>query len=305
MNRPGLFEFSLVVLIAVTGCRHAADSPTLSGAAGSGSNRVFQVRGVVKELRPTEKSVVVRHEEIPGYMAAMTMPFEVRDVKELHGLQTNDSITFRMVVTEKEGWIEGVEKLGAPLAFATNSAPAPDPIRRVQSVESLAEGDLLPEYRFTNELGQVVNTRQFLGKAVALTFIFTSCPYPEFCPRMSNNFQEAADKLKALPGAPKNWHLLSLSFDTRVDTPDRLLTYALAYRYDPARWSFLTGAPDQIDAITEQFGLMFWRDAGVNISHNLRTAVIDARGRVQKILPANNWTSDELVAELVKASALK
>jgi protein SCO1/2 len=263
---------------------------------------MFQVRGVVKELRPSEQTVVVRHEEIPGYMAAMTMPFEVRNTNELAGLQSNDAITFRMVVTEKEGWIERIEKLSAPPA--TTPAPAPERVRRVPNVDPLAEGDPVPEYHFTNELGQAISTKQFLGKAVALTFIFTTCPYPEFCPRMSNNFQDAIAQLKGRPDGPTNWHFLSLSFDTRLDTPQRLHTYAQAYRYDPARWSFLTGEQAQIDAITEQFGLAFWRDDGVNISHNLRTAVIDARGRVQKIFPANSWTSDELVAEMLKAASV-
>jgi protein SCO1/2 len=121
---------------------------------------------------------------------------------------------------------------------------------------------------------------------------------------MSNNFGEAADKLKAMPNAPTNWHLLSISFDTQVDTPERLLLYAKQRSYDPAHWSFLTGDLEEIDAITEQFGQFFWRDSG-SISHNLRTVVIDAQGRVQKIIPANKWTSDELVTELLKAASAR
>jgi protein SCO1/2 len=166
----------------------------------------------------------------------------------------------------------------------------------------LAVGDLLPEYQFTNEMGQAVSTRQFLGQAVALTFIFTSCPFPEYCPRMSNNFREAMDKLKSAPGAPTNWHLLSISFDTKVDSPEQLRAYAGMQHYDPARWSFLTGKLEDIDAITEQFGVQFWRPDGTNISHNLRTAVLDPNGRVHTIFPKNKWTSDELVAAMIEAA---
>jgi cytochrome oxidase Cu insertion factor (SCO1/SenC/PrrC family) len=60
-----------------------------------------------------------------------------------------------------------------------------------------------------------------------------------------------------------------------------------------------------IIALGEQFGLVTQPDQAGTISHNLRTVVIDAAGRVQKNIVGNSWTSDELVEEMVKAAGVK
>jgi protein SCO1/2 len=272
----------------------------LAFVACTEKKQTYQVKGVVQELKPDGKTAVIRHEEIPGYMKAMTMPFEVKDAKELIGLKPGDVVSFRMVVTSKEGWIEQVTKLSAS---PPTELPSRQTVRRVRDVEPLNVGDLLPEYHFTNELGQAVSTSQFKGQAMAFTFIFTSCPFPEFCPRMSNNFEETQKKLLSLPNAPTNWHLLTISFDPEVDTPAVLKGYAQRFRYDPRHWSFVTGDLIDITAIAEQFGQQFWREKpNEPISHNLRTVVIDTQGRVQKIFPENKWTSHDLAEEIVKAA---
>lgn len=302
-----------VMLLALAGCRHSPSGP--EGSAGSGppaeaprtgqgpvppAIRTFEVTGEVKELQPGSRTLLVRHEEIPGYMSAMTMPLEVKDTNELAGLRAGDRISFRLVDTGDEAWIEGLTKL----ASASPAAPPRTPhVRLVRDVEPLREGDLMPDYRFTNELGQAVSLGQFRGRAYAFTFIFTRCPLPTFCPRMALNFSEVCRKLNTRPDAPTNWHLLTISFDVDFDTPERLRDYARRYNYEATRWSFLTGAMIDIDAITEQFGLMFTRDAtGVNFNHTLRTVVIDAAGRIHKIFVGNEWKSDELVEEICAAA---
>ena len=185
------------------------------------------------------------------------------------------------------------------------SIPANAPIRIVRDVEPLDVGDLLPDYRFTNQVGQAVSLSQFRGQALALTFIFTRCPFPTFCPLMSNNFQKAQDALLANPNAPTNWHLLTISFDPEFDTPGQLKAYAARQHADPARWDFLTGTLVDITALSEQVGLQFWRDPAGGINHNLRTVVVDARGRVQKIFIENKWTVEELTDEIIKAAGNK
>ncbi|MBI2926236.1 MAG: SCO family protein [Verrucomicrobia bacterium] len=298
--RAMLFGVALAGCGCWVSCKQLAREGGSAAAPAAPAVRTFPVRGTIQELKPDGTTAVIKHEEIPGFMAAMTMPLEVKDPKELAGLQPGDEISFRLVVTETESWIEGVTKL----ASAKPGGPKPTPhTRLVREVDPLNVGDLMPDYRFTNELGQAMSLSQLKGQAYALTFVFTRCPLPDFCPRMSSNFTEAAKKLRARPDAPKNWRLLTISFDVDWDTPARLWEYARRYQYDPAHWSFLTGAIIDIDAITEQFGLMFARDeSGVNFSHTLRTAVIDARGRVQRIFIGNEWKSEELVEELVKAA---
>ena len=275
-------------------------SPPASAAPASTNAQIFQVKGIVVELLPAEKSVRIQHEEIPGYMDAMTMPFAVRDTNELAGLNAGDTVTFRMWVTEKDGWIDQIKKLNGPKPV--NTLPANAPIRIVRDVEPLNPGDALPDYHFTNQLGQAVSLSQFQGQALAITFIFTRCPFPTFCPLMSNNFRTVQNALLKDPNAPTNWHLLTLTFDPEFDTPDKLRNYATMYGCNPRQWSFLTGALIEVTALGEQFGLMFWRDPQAGISHNLRTVIVDARGRVQKILTENKWTPEELVAEIEKAA---
>ena len=273
--------------------------------AGCKPPQAFEVKGVVQEVTPGSKQVRIAHETIPGYMEAMTMSFDVRDPRELAGLQPGDSVAFRMLVTKDEGWIERVRKLGK----ATNAVPVmaavSETFRRVREVDPLNVGDLVPPYHFTNELGQAVSLEGFRGQAMAITFLFTRCPFPTFCPRMTSNFEQAQKKLLAMSGGPTNWHLLTVTFDPQYDTPGVLKSYAANHGYDPRHWNYLTGDLIEITALTEQFGLMFWRPDPkevTGISHNLRTAVLDTRGRVQRILKENEWQVDDLVAELVKAA---
>ena len=282
-------RFVITVLLAV-----------LAVSCTSQKRTTYQVKGVIKEITPDRKQAQIAHENIPGYMDAMTMMFDVKDSKELEGLQPNDQVSFRMIVTENDGWIDQVKKIGT--VTPTNTPP---PFRVVREVEPLKVGDLMPDYKFTNELEKAVSLSDFKGKAVAITFLFTRCPYPTFCPRMATNLKGAYKLLSEKSDAPKNWHLLAITIDPNFDTPAVLKEYGTRYEYDPAKWSFLTGEEIDITAIAEQFGLLYFRPdpkLPTGISHNLRTVVIDANGRVQKILPENKWEAPELAEELIKAA---
>ena len=292
---------AVLLVAALLGCHNPGADTSAPAAAkpAESARQVFQVNGVIKEIKIDGRTAVIQHEEIPGYMPAMTMPLKTKGTNELTQLRAGDAVSFRMVVTADEGWIEAVTKTGEA---TVNQSVSLESLRLVRDVELLKVGDLMPEYHFTNELGQPIRLGDFKGQALAFTFIFTRCPFPDFCPRLSGNFAAAYRELTARPGAATNWHLLSLSFDPEHDTPDVLQAYARRYQYDPRRWSFASGALLEIDAITEQFGLGFSR-AGASFNHNLRTVVLDAHGRVQKIFIGNDWKSEELVAELLQAAA--
>ncbi len=253
------------------------------------------------ELESDGRTVRIKHEAIPNYMPAMTMPFEVKDTNELAGLKAGDAVSFRMIVTATDGWIDQIKKGVKPAP--ANAVPARvGSIRFVRDVDPLNVGEPLPEYHFTNQLGQAVSTSQFKGSALAINFIFTRCPFPTFCPAMARDFAEAQKKLTAATNGPTNWHLLTISFDPEYDTPSVLKSYAEHYACNPARWDFVTGDLTEITAIADGFQMEFWRDPSGSISHNLRTAVIDANGRLQKLFTGNQWTSDDLVAEITKAA---
>ena len=284
--------FALVALGAL-GCRNY-ETPTTHSSAPTVTN--YDARGVVIRLEPDGHTLVIRHEDIPNYMRSMTMPFVVRDARTVLGVQPGNLVAFRLLVTAHDAWIDSLRIL------ETNAPPLDRPTARVvREVKPLSEGDVLPEYQFTNELGRAVSLQDYRGEVVAFTFFFTSCPYPLFCPKMSMNFQETEEVLSHEMDAPKKWHLFSISFDPETDSPPVLKSYARRYNYDPVHWSFLTGALIDITAIGEQFGLSFWRESG-SITHNLRTVVIDPQGRVYKIMPSNEWTGRQL-ADAMKQAA--
>ena len=292
----GIAFFLLAVAMAfASGCGKAKEPVQ---ATGSRTNHIFQVKGILKEIKPDGKTAIIQHEEIPDYMAAMTMPLDVKNTNEFKGLQPGDAISFRMIITEDDGWIDQLKKIEA------SEVKLPTPAitsRFAPEVEPLSVGDPIPNYTFTNALGKAVPLESLKGTAYAMTFIFTRCPFPDFCPRMNKNFEEAYKNLTKDSSTPSNWKLLTLSFDPEFDTPQVLRVYAQQYKADPNKWSFLTGSIKDIDAITEQFGLVFPRSAQ-GFDHNLRTAVVDARGRVHHIFIGNSWTADELVEQLSAAA---
>jgi len=260
--------------------------------------RVFTVNGIVKETEHADNTLIVEHEAIPDFMPAMTMPFKVKNPVELEGLQPGNAIKFRLSVAENRSWIDQIRKIDA---LTQNELPPRPAIRVVREVEPLEVGDLLPNYRFTNELGRVFSFEDYKGEALAITFIFTRCPIPEFCPLMSKQFTAVQNRLASMPEAPTNWHLFSVSFDPHYDTPAILKGYAKIYGYDPEHWSFVTGSMIDIDAITEQFGLPVVQDGG-SLSHKLRTVVVDAQGRIQNIFMGNQWKPTELMDALIEAA---
>jgi len=168
----------------------------------------------------------------------------------------------------------------------------------VREVEPLEVGDKMTNYPFTNSLGEKIQLSDFAGQAYAFSFIFTRCPFPNFCPRMNMNFEAAYKQLMRMENAPTNWHLLSISFDPEFDTPQRLKEYSATYNPDPKKWSWVTGAMIDIDAITEQLGLAFAFENNT-INHNLRTVVVDKNGIIRQILWGNEWRPDDLVNEIV------
>jgi protein SCO1/2 len=270
-----------------------------SAQSGSATNeKIFPAAGDVKRLEPDNRTVVIRHDAITNYMPAMTMPFKVKDRNELAGVRAGDRISFRLHVTENESWIDRIVRT-QPAELSTNGAPAN--LSTATAPVLRAKHPLL-EFAFTNELGQAVTLGGYRGQALAITFVFTRCPIPEYCPQLSKNFQEASRKLLAMPNAPTNWHLLSVTFDPEYDTASVLKAYGERYQYDPGHWSFLTGPADKIAELARQSGLKYER-TGAFFNHDFRTLIVNAGGHLQMVFPVSGDLSDAIVTEIIKAAA--
>jgi protein SCO1/2 len=257
----------------------------------------FAGRGVVKEVRAAKSEVVVRHEEIPGYMMAMTMPFTVREPQLLGPLQPGDRISFRLRVTEREDWIDQIKVL------SSGPPPAPEPPPAGPTLDPFQPGDPLPDLTFIDERGRPLRLAEFRGQALAFTFIYTRCPLPKFCPLLSQKFRAVQTILAADATAPRNWRLLSLTIDPTHDTPEALRQYATAQQVDPEHWCFATGELRDLTVLALRCGVSFWEADGT-IVHNVRTVLVDPSGRVVRVIAENEWTPEEVAREL-RAAAVK
>jgi len=243
----------------------------------------FHVRGEVRGVDSAAKSIRIKHEEIPDYMAAMTMPFEVRDTTLLRGLKVGDEIGFELVVTKDDSWIASIQRL----AEAQQTAVADNG----QETQHLQVGERVPDFTLTNQNGRAVHLTDFRGKAVLLTFVYTRCPLPYCCPLMSKNFASLQERLqKAIPG---KFQLLSVSIDPEFDRPEVLKDYSARYAAEDSTWTFGTGTVEQTDAVGALFGLVQERAGGL-IKHDLRTALIGPDGKLIHIWKSNVWTPYEV-----------
>ena len=262
--------------------------------------RSFNGRGVIQEVPAGGQTLVIRHEAIPGFMPKMTMEFTVRDTNEVRGLRAGDEVAFCVKANDEESWIEGLQR-AAPSGFPP---PRVRPIASLGQIAKLKPGDLLPDAELLAENGRPVKFSEFHGKALAFTFIFTRCPLPEFCPRMSHRFSNARDLLLHMPGGPTNWQFLSISFDPEFDTPGVLARYADNYRgQNPDRWVFAAAQASVLAPMTSQLDFRYADNEG-SLVHNLRTVVLNPQGRIYRQFNGNQWTAGELAQALAEAAQL-
>ena len=276
--------------------------PPTSSQAGTTN---YFVRGVLKGVKQNEHQLVIAHEDIPNFMDAMTMPFSVKDAAILTNVAIGGKITFQLRVTETESWVDHIEHFDVSQSTARRlPASSKSDFRPEAKTNSAATGrskNPLRNYKFMNELGQPVSLSDFRGQAIALTFFFTRCPIPEFCPRLSRNFEAVQRRLRGMENAPTNWHLLSVTFDPAHDTPEVLKAYGTSYHYDPVHWSFLTGPKDKIAELARLCDVTFDPDNGF-FNHNFRTLIIDASNHLRMAFPTSGDISGSIVQELLKAA---
>jgi protein SCO1/2 len=250
--------------------------------------RHYAVTGRVISIDADAQSLRIRHDEIVGYMPAMTMPFYVKETTLLDGVTPGASVRFRLAVTEEDSWISRMEVLPAAPSGPEELAALED---TVDLSERLEIGETVPNLSLVNQNGEAVRLRDFEGKAVLLTFIYTRCPLPNFCPLLSKNFAELQRRLSG--EFPGQFQLVSLTIDPEFDVPELLKSYAMRQEADEGSWTFATGRTEEIDRAVSWFGL-HRESAGGIINHDLRTALIDPQGKLAQVWKSNVWTPYEV-----------
>lgn len=244
------------------------------------------VTGIVLTA-PEGRSVRIAHDEIPGYMAAMTMAFTLAD-GERDTLTPGDRVRFTLRTDQPGNLAEDVTVTGHG---AVPAGEAPPPVSR------LKRGDTLPAFALVDERGRALADTDLRGHPTVVTFIFTRCPVPEFCPLLTSRFAELQRMLARDPTLPRDTQLLSITLDPAFDTPPILEAYARAKGADAARWRFATGKHDEVLRVARAFSVYVERN-GALLDHTLATALVDDEGRVVEIWRGSGWKTTEVAAAL-------
>jgi protein SCO1/2 len=260
---------------------------TCAGCSSTGAPEArYDLRGTVVEVDREHGEIGIAHEEIPGFMDAMTMSFPVAEWV-LGAAAPGDTINAELVVTGSKTRLENVSLSKAP----GPNDPDPDNI-----VEGAPPGTLIPDLTFTNQTNHLVRLRDLDNGLRVVTFIFTRCPLPDYCPLMNQRFQELDAELASEPELARRVSLLSVTLDPDYDTPEVLNTYSKPYLTDDLnvrRWDFATAEPGVIRELAQFVGLVY-RSESDQIIHSLRTAVIDPSGKVVRVFRGNDWKAGEL-----------
>lgn len=264
------------------------------GTPPPASVREFPLTGQVLAVKADSSEVQVRHDEVKGFMDAMTMWFNVKDSRLLDGLAPGDLIAATLVLTAEESYLTGIRKTGSRRSGQPPAGEVAAPAR------VLEVGDTVPDITLTDEAGRPRALSSYRGTFTLLTFIYTRCPLPDYCPRMNAHFAAVQRAVKAQPILRRNVRLLSISFDPEYDSAAVLAAKAKEYGADPQIWHFVTAPRDRIDAFGEKLGLSVLREGpgGRDITHNLRTALLDRHGQLARTYNGKEWSPEAVVGDL-------
>ncbi len=283
---PGVLSGRLVLLalclLPCLGCSTDADDVAR-----------YELKGQILAVRPERDEVLIKHGDIKGFMPGMTMPFVVKDGKLLTGIAPGDLVEATLVLSGTDAHLSALKKTGHA---ALDVPPAP---AATSGFELLKDGETVPDQLLIDQDGKPRPLSTLRGHRIALTFIYTRCPMPDFCPLMDRHFQAVQREIKKTP-ALSDVRLVSVSFDPQFDTPPVMKAHAERLQADPRIWTFVTGEREEVTRFAARFGVSVERaeQNPIDITHNLRTAIIDTEGRVVKVHTGNSWTPADVLADL-------
>ena len=266
------------------------------GAKPQAQVRRFDLKGKIVSFDKGQQQIIIAHEDIPGLMEAMTMPFTLRDADAYDVMKASDEIQATLVVENGSSrfWLENpviTQVISGDKTTAneiTSSEPQP--------------GAEVPDFSLVNQDNKPVGLENYRGQFLLVTFIYTRCPLPDYCTLMSNNFAEINRTIQNDRSLQGKVQLLSVSVDPERDTPQVLRSYGAAHteNYSTekfATWEFLTGKPNEVKKLATFFGLSYTPD-GDQIIHSLRTALVSPEGKFLKMYRGNEWKPSAVIADV-------
>jgi protein SCO1/2 len=293
-----LIASALLAVVGLAGCHSGHNSQQNSAT----QFKVYKLRGRVVSTDTAKGEVMLNHEAIVGFMEAMTMPYKLRDASILGELHPGDVITADVLVSQDAD----AEILLDHVVVVAQSKPDYKP---GVSYHVPAPGDTVPDFKLRNQDGRAIHLGQFHGRSLVVTFIYTRCPSPEFCPRVTRSFAALEKQLAASPALYAKSHLLCVSFDPEHDTPERLRAYGVTYIGSDAKsafahWDFAVPEKPVLVEMAKFFDLGMTNEADSTITHTLSTTLIGPDGKVVRFYPGNEWTPEQVLAD-VRLSAAK
>ncbi len=289
-----LFACSLLAVAVLAGCH----SGQKNGAVGSAAQnfKVYKLRGKVVSTDSAKGEVTLNHEAIPGFMEAMTMPYKLKDASILTELHPGDVITADVLVSQ----VPDADVLLDHIVVVAQGKPDYKP---TVFYHVPAPGDVVPDFKLRNQDGRAIELAQFKGKALLVTFIYTRCPRPDFCPRVTRNFAEVNKELAGTPAVYAKAHLLCVSFDPDHDTPERLRAYGATYIGSDAKdafshWDFAVPDKPVLKEMAQFFDVGMSDAEDGSITHTLSTTLIGPDGKVVEFYPGNEWTVEQVTADV-------
>ena len=258
----------------------------------------YELRGQIVAVDPARQEITVKHGDIKGFMPGMTMAFKVRNASIMSGKTPGDLIRATLVVEDSLGYLTAVD--------VTGHAPLTEPPPARSASEVLTPGEAVPDVRLVDQDGVERRLSDWRGRVLAVTFVYTRCPLPDFCPLMDRQFAAVQREASADGELRDRLQLLSVTVDPSFDTPPVFLEHARRAGARPATWSFVTGNRDDLDRFGSRLGVSVMPNdpEGAEVVHNLRTAVIDPTGRLTTIFGGNEWSAADLLKELRRAAGI-
>lgn len=273
------------------GCRPSSKSTPDNASASP--QKQYSVRGKVVSVDRKDGVIALDTEAIPGFMEAMTMAYTLQNPSVASELHPGDTIAAQLQLVAQ----------GAVLSQIVIVQQANLNVLPPVQYHVPQPGDAVPDFQFRNQNNREISLKQFRGKVLVLTFIYTRCPFPEYCLRLSRNFAQLDQMLAADPKLYAKTHLLSVSFDPKYDTPAVLRNYGSAYAGRNAKetfqhWDFAAPSPAKLASVLQWFDVGVTSSSGVVVSHSVSTAVIGPDGKIRAWYPTNTWTPQQALKDI-------